>query len=469
MDEQEGKIEMERIDELVKAFGPYDPKLGAASYKYPPAEMFGSAGFRKFFSDHPSADAALKLSVYLGDGQYAFFQDLTLTANILAAGAIGSGKTQFIYNQIVIWLLKKHPAELKFVLCGSKPVDYFPFRKLSKHFLAAIGDKEPIITPESFEWNLKGLLRECARRLELFKLAGVRNLAGYNDKFVRRQIGNPEQHRYLPEIVLVIDDLFNFLTDQTTNDLCTLMQMNTGTGIYILAVTSQIASHKFTKQLRSNFTFHAALKLMSQAESRIILNKPGAEKLRMPGELFFDFNGRPAKAEQFMTDFADIERMLEFIAGQRGYPSVLLLPEDAHERELVYDPGAKDPLFEESARLVVLHQQGSTSLVQRKLKLGYNRAGRIIEQLCAAGIIGPFEGSKAREVLYPDEYSLERYLKQLNGTAGHPEPPDTAPETVQPPVTAGQSPEPAIPPSPKLVESTPAPKPGFWASLFGGK
>jgi S-DNA-T family DNA segregation ATPase FtsK/SpoIIIE len=414
MDESEEKKEMDHIDELVKALGQLNPALDLAAYKYPPSDLIGSPGFRQFIAQQLPAEAPTRLSLYLGSGQYAFFQELDLTSNVLVAGAIGSGKTQFVYNQLAIWLLRKHPAELKFILCGSKPTDYFPFRKLERHFLSTAEGGDPIISPDRFERTIKALLRECMERLDLFGLAGVRNHRNYNSKFIRRQITDPERHRYLPEIVLIIDDLFNFLTDAVNTELCTLMQMNTGTGIYILALTSQIASPKITKQLRSNFTFHAAFKLMSQAESKMILDRAGAEKLNMPGELFFLYNGRPAKADQFMTDFADLENLLDFIGNQQGYPGALLLPGDPDERPITFDPAARDPFFEESARLVVMHQQGSTSLIQRKLKLGYNRAGRIIDQLEAAKIIGPFEGSKAREVLFHDEYSLERYLAALD-------------------------------------------------------
>jgi S-DNA-T family DNA segregation ATPase FtsK/SpoIIIE len=460
MEEQDEQAEMSRIDELVKQFGRYDPKLDLAMYKMPVNELITSAGFRQFLKENDLTPK--NLSLYLGVGQYNFFQDLSLTSNILIAGAIGSGKTQLLYNQIAIWLFEKHPAELKFVLCGSKPVDYATFRKISRHFLSALPGDDAIITPDNFEKNLNALLKECMARLKMFELAGVRNAERYNEKYVRRQTNQFEQHRYLPEIILVLDDLYNFLTDSVVTALCTLMQMNTGTGIYVIAVTSQVASHKITKQLRSNFTFHAALKLMSQAESRLMLDRVGAEKLHTPGELFFLYNGRPATARQFMLDFADIDRVLDFIGAQTGYPAAMYLPEELPENTKVYDPDTRDPMFEEAARLIVIHQQGSTSLIQRKMKLGYNRAGRIIDQLEAAGIVGPFEGSKAREVLYPDEYSLERYLETI-----HPEYEEPAP-IAKPPLQP-------LPPPVAVIEEKkenpfqPPPKPGFWSSLFGKK
>jgi len=454
MEEQDEQAEMARIDELVKQFGRYDPKLDLATFKMPVNELITSPGFRQFLKEN---DLAFKhLSLYLGAGQYNFFQDLSLTSNILIAGAIGSGKTQLLYNQIAIWLFQKHPAELKLVLCGSKPVDYAAFQKISRHYLSAMPGADAIITPDNFEKNLNALLKECMERLKMFELAGVRNAERYNEKYMRRQTSQFEQHRYLPEIILIIDDLYNFLTDSVVSGLCTLMQMNTGTGIYVLAVTSQIASHKITKQLRSNFTFHAALKLMSQAESRLMLDRVGAEKLQTPGELFFLYNGRPATAQQFMLDFTDIDRTLDFIGAQPGYPVVTFVPEELYENNKVYDPDTRDPMFEESARLIVMHQQGSTSLIQRKMKLGYNRAGRIIDQLEAAGIVGPFEGSKAREVLYPDEYSLERYLEIIRPGYQEPEP-----QPLPPPVAAEKA--------KKEIPILPPPKSGFWSSIFGKK
>lgn len=297
------------------------------------------------------------------------------------------------------------------------PTDRLP--EVLRHFLATLpAEQTPIAEGKQVLHTINGLVIECHQRLNLFQYAGVKTITDYNNLFVRREL-NPEQgHRYLPNIVLIMDDMQTFLDEETTKSLIALTQQNLYTGIYLIAATSQIMSRNITPQLRANFSIRLAMKLMSQNESRKILDHVGAEKLNPPGELLHEQGDRLVKDFQPLIDYNTIQSICNFIGLQRGYPSAYLLPTyvDDLEEPIEFDLCDRDPLFEEAARLIVMHQQGSTSLIQRKLKLGYNQAGRIVDQLEAAGIVGPFEGSKAREVLYPDEYSLEQYLETLRNT-----------------------------------------------------
>jgi len=404
-------------EDLRSQYGPYDPKLDLSEYKYPPADLLPEVLrplFTKVQEDYPQ----YKMPLFLSGTESPKVRDLYDHPNVLLAGTIASGKTQFIYNQIIGWLYNFHPSELKLAICRSKPVDYNSIIKTERHFLAKLqAEQTPIAEDRQVQQTINGLLIECQQRLDLFQDAGVKTIVDYNSLFVRREL-NPEQgHRYLPNVVLIMDDMQTFLDEETTKSLIALTRQNLYTGIYFIAATSQIMSRNITPQLRANFSIRLAMKLMSQNESRKILDRVGAEKLSPPGELIYEQGERLVKGFQPFLDYNTIQSICDFIGLQRGYPSAYLLPTYVDALEPIeFDLRDRDPLFEEAARLIVMHQQGSTSLIQRKLKLGYNQAGRIVDQLEAAGIVGPFEGSKAREVLYPDEYSLEQYLETLRNT-----------------------------------------------------
>lgn len=390
------------------------PEEAKPSYLFPPLELTACAEFKALHRDHAQLLQSFHLPLYLGTAQEPYFQELSVTPNILIAGTIGSGKTQFIYNQIANWLYTKHYFQLKLVLCGSKPVDYMDFLQLQPYFLLGVNPTKPIVSPPEFLGTLNGLLRECETRLALFNSVKVKSQKAYNKKFFEQVSTGFAGYRYLPDIVVVIDDLFNFLTsDEVIASLIDLSQKNLNTGIYILAATSQISAPQIARTLKANFNFRLSFKLMSQLESKKILDKIGAEKLSQFGELLFYYNGRLTKARQFLFPDEDLLKVMKFITDQQSPLLPYVLPRDPN----IYEPRSvapedRDPMFEEAARLVVMHQQGSTSLIQRKLKTGYNRAGRILEQMESAGIVGPFEGIKAREVLIPDDYSLEIFLEK---------------------------------------------------------
>ncbi|WP_286754593.1 MULTISPECIES: DNA translocase FtsK [Sphingobacterium] len=400
---------------LVEQFGLYDEKLDLSGYQYPSLDLFPPQ-LHPLIEKINKQAAEYKLPVLLNGEENLTFQELYEHPNLLLAGTIASGKTQFIYNQLVMWLYKFHPAQLKMVICKSKPIDYTAFTKLEKHFIAAVpGDQSPVIDHNKALPTINALLIECEQRQELFQKAGVKSITDYNNKFVHRTLDPLLGHRYLPDIVLIMDDLQTFLDDDTIRSLIVLTQKNLYTGIYLLAVTSQIMARNISPQLRANFSFRIGMKLMSQNESKKILDRIGAEKLTSSGQLVYERGEKLIKGHQPYLDYLYLSSICEYIGSQRGYPSPYLLPEYrfAENIPVLFDPKDKDQFFEEAARLIVMYQQGSTSLIQRKLKLGYNRAGRIIDQLEAAGIIGPFEGSKPREVLFPDEYALEQYLEKL--------------------------------------------------------
>lgn len=415
MEEDNGNQHLPK--DLLEKFGLYDPKLDLAGYQYPSLDLL-SESVRPALTQVIQAHADYKLPLWLSTGDRPVLRELYHHPNVIVAGTIASGKTQFIYNQLISWLYTRHPAEIKFVICRSKPVDYNSMAKIERHFLAkSLGLDPPIAGYQQVPSAINGLNIECDLRMDLFRVAGVKTIGDYNHLFITRQLNPEEGHRYLPDIVCILDDISTFLNKETTDALIRLTQQNLYTGIYVIAVTSQIASRDISPQLRANFSVRIAMRLMSQNESRRILDRVGAEKLNQAGELLYEEGEKLRKGIQPLIAYPDILALADFIGRQRGYPSAWLLPEFVDPNEVKVDPfdfEDSDSMFEEAARLVVMHQQGSTSLIQRKLKLGYNRAGRIMDQLEAAGVVGPFEGSAAREVLFPDEYSLEQFLDSVN-------------------------------------------------------
>jgi len=351
-----------------------------------------------------------------------FIADLAKMPHLLVAGATGQGKSVGINAILVSLLYKKHPAELKFVLVDPKKVELTLFRKIERHFLAKLPDEaDAIITDTKKVVNtLNSLCIEMDQRYDLLKDAGVRNLKEYNEKFVHRKISDPEKHRYLPFIVLVIDefaDLMMTAGKEVEVPIARIAQLARAVGIHLVIATQRPSVNIITGTIKANFPSRLAFRVLSKIDSRTILDTGGADQLIGRGDMLLSTGSDLIRLQCAFVDTHEVERISDFIGNQRGYPSAMLLPEYVGEGEASstkeYDPDNRDPMFEDAARLIVLHQQGSTSLIQRKMKLGYNRAGRIIDQLEAAGIVGPFEGSKARDVLYPDEYSLERHLETL--------------------------------------------------------
>ncbi len=366
----------------------------------------------------------MELPVILGKtiSNEVFMADLTKMPHLLMAGATGQGKSVGLNVLIASLLYKKHPSQLKLVMVDPKKVELTLYNKIEKHFLAMLPDSEEAIITENKRviYTLNSLCIEMDNRLLLLKNAGCRNLKEYNTKFVRRQLNPEKGHRYLPYIVLIIDELADLMMTsgkEIETPIARLAAVSRATGIHLVLATQRPSVNVITGTIKANFPARLSYKVASKIDSRTILDSGGAEQLVGLGDMLYSHGSDILRLQGPFIHTSEVEAICEFIGKQRGYESAYLLPE--YSEEDTGEPGAvdlseRDSMFDEAARLIVRHQQGSTSLIQRKLKLGYNRAGRLIDQLEAAGIVGPFEGSKAREVLIQDEYSLEQLLNELN-------------------------------------------------------
>jgi S-DNA-T family DNA segregation ATPase FtsK/SpoIIIE len=352
-----------------------------------------------------------------------FIADLAKMPHLLVAGATGQGKSVGINAILVSLLFKKHPAQLKFVLVDPKKVELTLFNRIERHFLAKLpGEADAIITDTKKVVNtLNSLCIEMDQRYDLLKDAQVRNLKEYNDKFIKRKLNPNNGHRFLPFIVLVVDefaDLMMTAGKEVEAPIARLAQLARAIGIHLVLATQRPSVNIITGTIKANFPARLAFRVLSKIDSRTILDSGGADQLIGRGDMLLSTGSDLIRLQCAFVDTPEVDRISEYIGNQRGYSDAYQLPEYIDENgegnKADFDPDERDKLFEEAARLIVMHQQGSTSLIQRKMKLGYNRAGRIIDQLEAAGIVGPFEGSKAREVLYPDEYSLEQFLNTIN-------------------------------------------------------
>ncbi len=365
-------------------------------------------------------DLALALGRTITNDPYIV--DLTKMPHLLVAGATGQGKSVGINAIITSLLYKKHPAEVKFVLIDPKRVELPLYAKIERHFLAKLpGEEDAIITDTQKVINtLKSLCFEMDNRLELLKEAQARNIKEYNEKFISRRLNPEKGHRYLPYIVLIIDEFADLIMTagrEIEPPIGRLAQLARAIGIHLIISTQRPSTNIITGFIKANFPTRIAFRVFSSIDSRTIIDATGADRLVGRGDMLVSSGAESVRVQCAFIDTPEIEELTEFIGNQQGYPEAMHLPEyiddgDAGPQEV--DLRKRDSMFDEAARLVVQHQQGSTSLIQRKLSIGYNRAGRIIDQLEAAGIVGPFEGSKAREVLITDFMHLEQILKSLD-------------------------------------------------------
>ncbi|RSK33235.1 FtsK/SpoIIIE family DNA translocase [Hymenobacter metallilatus] len=353
-----------------------------------------------------------------------FVVDLAKMPHLLMAGATGQGKSVGLNVILASLLYKRHPSQLKFVLVDPKKVELSIFNKIERHFLAKLPESdEPIITDTKKVVNtLNSLCMEMDRRYDLLKDAGCRNLKEYNRKFVERRLNPKKGHRYMPFIVLVIDELADLMMTagkEVETPIARLAQLARAIGIHLIVATQRPSVNVITGIIKANFPCRISFKVTSKIDSRTILDAGGADQLIGQGDMLISQGSDIIRVQCAFIDTPEVDRLCDFVGEQQGYPNAYELPEVPGESgsgngdSEDFDMSDRDSMFEEAARVIVLHQQGSTSLIQRKLKLGYNRAGRLIDQLEHAGIVGPFEGSKAREVLIPDEYSLEQLLNNL--------------------------------------------------------
>ena len=364
-------------------------------------------------------DIALALGRTITNDPYIV--DLTKMPHLLVAGATGQGKSVGINAIITSILYKKHPSEIKFVLIDPKRVELPLYMKIERHFLAKLpGEEDAIITDTQKVINtLNSLCIEMDNRLELLKGAQSRNIKEYNEKFISRKLNPEKGHKYLPYIVLIIDEFADLIMTagrEIEGPIGRLAQLARAIGIHLIISTQRPSANIITGFIKANFPTRIAFRVFSSIDSRTILDATGADRLVGRGDMLVSSGNEPVRVQCAFIDTPEIEELTDFIGSQHGYPDAMHLPEyidDADSGVLDVDLKKRDPMFDDAARLVVQHQQGSTSLIQRKLSIGYNRAGRIIDQLEAAGIVGPFEGSKARDVLCSDMIYLEQILHRL--------------------------------------------------------
>jgi len=320
-------------------------------------------------------------------------------------------------------LYKKHPSEIKFVLVDPKKVELTLFNKIERHFLAMLPNAEEAIITDTKKviHTLNSLCIEMDSRYDLLKDAQVRNIREYNTKFSKRRLNPEKGHKFLPYIILVIDELADLMMTagkEVEQPISRLAQLARAIGIHLIVATQRPSVNVITGLIKANFPARLSFKVTAKVDSRTILDTGGAEQLVGNGDMLLSMGSSTVRLQCPFVDTPEVEEICDFIGSQRGYESAYLLPEfvgDDESSSLDFNPNETDVLFEEAARLLVASQQGSTSLIQRKMKIGYNRAGRIVDQLESAGILGPFEGSKAREVLVKTLEELAGVLKELKG------------------------------------------------------
>ena len=367
-----------------------------------------------------TAELPIALGKTISNETYMF--DLAKMPHILVAGATGQGKSVGVNVIITSLIYKKHPAELKFVFIDPKKVELNLYSIIEKHYLAKLpNEAEPVITNiQKVKYTLTSINIEMDSRYDLLKRAHARNVKEYNKKFTSRRLNPMKGHKYMPYIVVIIDefaDLIMTAGKEIELPIARIAQLARAVGIHMIIATQRPSVTIITGVIKANFPARIAFKVASMIDSRTILDQPGANQLIGKGDMLISANSDITRVQCAFVDTPEVERICAFIAGQRGYPTAFLLPEYVGEEEAgpgEVDLNNKDEMFEDCARVVVMSQIGSTSMIQRKFSIGYNRAGRIMDQLEAAGIVGPSEGSKARQVLIQDEYTLEQLLNSLN-------------------------------------------------------
>ena len=374
---------------------------------------------RALLSSEKFANSKMSLPIALGKkiDNENYIVDLATMPHLLMAGATGQGKSVGINAILVSLLYKKHPSQLKFVLVDPKKVELSIYKTIEKHFLAKLPNEEEAIITDTKKviYTLNALCIEMDNRYELLKEAGARNIKEYNDKFIARRL-NPERgHKYLPFIVLVVDefaDLIMTAGKEVEVPIARLAQLARAVGIHLIIATQRPSVNVITGTIKANFPGRIAFKVSAKVDSRTILDTGGAEQLIGRGDMLVSHGSELLRVQCAFVDTPEVENVVEFIGSQRGYPSAFELPEyegDEEENKTV-DLTERDDLFEDCARFVVTNQSGSTSMLQRRFNLGYNRAGRIMDQLEAAGLVGPAKGSKPREVIYKSVADLEQFL-----------------------------------------------------------
>ncbi|MBX3163779.1 MAG: DNA translocase FtsK 4TM domain-containing protein [Bacteroidetes bacterium] len=379
---------------------------------------------KNILSSEKFINSQFELPIALGKtiSNEIFIADLAKMPHLLMAGATGQGKSVGLNAVLVSLLYKKHPAQVKFVLVDPKKVELTLFNKIERHFLAKLPNAEDAIITDNTKviHTLNSLCIEMDNRYALLQDAQVRNIKEYNAKFVQRKLNPNEGHKFLPYIVLVVDefaDLIMTAGKEVETPIARLAQLARAIGIHLIIATQRPSVNIITGTIKANFPARIAFRVTSKIDSRTILDSGGADQLIGRGDMLLSTGNDLIRIQCAFVDTPEVEKITEFIGSQRAYPSAFMLPEyvgeDGESGKEEIDLSERDKMFDDAAKLVVQFQQGSASFLQRKLKLGYNRAGRIVDQLEAAGVIGPFEGSKAREVLIKDMAQMEEIIQRL--------------------------------------------------------
>ena len=369
-------------------------------------------------------ETTMELPIALGKTitNEVFMVDLAKAPHMLVAGATGQGKSVGLNAIVTSLLYKKHPAELKFVIVDPKKVEFSVYTPIERHFLAKLPDGEDAIITDVSKvvQTLNSLCIEMDTRYDLLRKAGCRNIKEYNAKFISRQLNPEKGHRFMPYIVIIIDefgDLIMTAGKEVELPICRIAQLARAVGIHAIIATERPTTNIITGTIKANFPARVAFRVAAMMDSRTILDRSGAQQLIGKGDMLYLQGNDPVRVQCAFVDTPEVERIANYISKQQGYPTAFMLPEYVGEESESsigeVDMNRLDPMFEDAARLVVIHQQGSTSLIQRKFSIGYNRAGRIMDQLEKAGIVGPTQGSKARDVLCMDETDLEMKLNNL--------------------------------------------------------
>jgi len=379
---------------------------------------------RSLLASEKFAKSTMSLPIALGKkiDNENYIVDLATMPHLLMAGATGQGKSVGINAILVSLLYKKHPAQLKFVMVDPKKVELSIYRTIEKHFLAKLPNEEEAIITDTKKviYTLNALCIEMDNRYELLKEAGARNIKEYNEKFINRRLNPQRGHKYLPFIVLVIDefaDLIMTAGKEVEMPIARLAQLARAVGIHLIIATQRPSVNVITGTIKANFPGRIAFKVSAKVDSRTILDAGGAEQLIGRGDMLVSYGSELLRVQCAFVDTPEVEKIVDFIGSQRGYPSAFELPEyegEEGENDKMVDLTNRDDLFDECARTVVETQSGSTSLLQRRYNLGYNRAGRIMDQLESAGIVGPARGSKPRDVIYKTIAELEQFFNRNN-------------------------------------------------------
>ncbi len=419
------------IMQAMEDLPPYDPRSVLGHYQYPYYQLLAeyshqesaaSIGIRQLLSSEDYQQAQMELPCALGLTYLGkpFIFDLALLPHLLLSGTTGSGKSTALEVIMTSLLFKKHPEELKFVLIDTKQVELSFYNSLEHHFLATLPDGNPVVSDSKEATQvLNALCMEMSQRLKLLRLAQVKDIKTYNKKFCDRKLSPELGHHYLPYLVVIIDELAGLMMNEgkaIEEPLLQLSQMARPVGMHLLMATGRPSTDILTSSIKANIPGRASFKMVSKRDSTVILDRPGAERLSAVGEMFFLQGTELTRVRCAYISTEDIMAINEYIAAQERHPFPYELPDpttnDTVAEETV-ELGTLDPLLREAAELIVAHQQGSTSLIQRKFSLGYNRAGRILDQLEHLGIVGPAQGSAPREVIVKDLQELNNLLARI--------------------------------------------------------